>query len=180
MEEYSGVKFEYSIVEGKIPENRIMEYLELDRTLKKFLDTEKNEGNMSMRIKGGFLIKRTGAKMTDLNKGDISMVTGIEDEKIIAIGQAPSSEARMHDGIYRTNPEVRVILHFHNDEILDKISCSAIGPFPYGTTELANAAAECSIKHKFFKINKHGFVIVAKNSEELLNKLENVVKTKIT
>jgi L-fuculose-phosphate aldolase len=164
MEEYKGVKFRYRIVEKELPEEQLKKYLDIDARLKEFLDPENNEGNMSLRLEKGFLIKRAGARMTELTKKSVSMIVEIE-EIVIAAGAIPSSEARMHNEIYRHHPEANMILHFHDEKMLKSFQGPAIGSFPYGSKELADAAG--NLKQKMFMIKDHGFVIIAKDEEEL-------------
>ncbi|MBU0532837.1 class II aldolase/adducin family protein [Candidatus Micrarchaeota archaeon] len=170
MEEYNGVKFSYRLVEGKLPE--ISSYLTLDAKLRGFLNPKKNEGNMSIRVANGFLIKRTGAKMTELGKEDVSLVLEVDEDIVIAVGAVPSSETRMHYEIYGALPEVSIILHFHDENLLEKFEGASVGPFSYGSKELAKAAAKMARLHGIFMIKEHGFVLIAKNEEELLEMMK--------
>ena len=96
METYEGVKFRYRLVENELPADDVKRYLKLDARLREFLDPQENEGNMSMRLAEGFLIKRAGAKMTELTEKDVSLVVGVEEGEVVAAGAVPSSEAKMH------------------------------------------------------------------------------------
>lgn len=171
MEEYEGVKFRLKKLEQKLPEGAVRKFLELDSKLTGFLKPGQNEGNMSMRHWNGFLIKRAGARMGSLGKDDVSCVLRVDSE-VVYTGAEPSSEARMHAGIYEKAPDAGVILHFHDDERLASYEGPSIGPYEYGTLELANAAAG-KAKEKEFMIKEHGFVIIAKDENELIQRLRS-------
>lgn len=176
MEKYEGVKFSYRLVEKELPKDEVREYLGLDAMLKEFLDPQENEGNMSMRLANGFLVKRAGARMTRLTENDVSMVVGIENEEVVAAGAVPSSESKMHHEIYKAVPAARIVLHFHNDMLLERFEKPAIGPFPYGSLGLAEAAGKAAKSHNVFKIREHGFVLIAKDREELLQSMKAISK----
>ena len=170
MERYIGVKFNVKTVEKEIAEQVLHEFLSIDKMIGEHIDPKANEGNLSMRYNGGFLIKRTGTRLAHLKAEDIVFVEKVEDTKVFSTGM-PSSESIMHYEIYATRSDVGIILHFHDEELLKKEFESEIGPFPYGTKELAVAASDAALNHDIIKIREHGFVILAKNKEELKEKL---------
>jgi hypothetical protein len=172
MEEYEGPKFVLTRTDRTLPEVAVKRYLELDARLREFLDPKENEGNMSMRLDEGFLVKRAGARMTELGDADVSWVLEAE-EKVVAAGAEPSSEARMHHEIYKANPGAMIILHFHDDERLGTYEGPSIGPFPYGTLELAKASGEIAKTESMFMIKGHGFVMIAKDEESLLEMMRS-------
>ncbi|MBD3210077.1 hypothetical protein GF318_01730 [Candidatus Micrarchaeota archaeon] len=171
MGEYQGPRFSVRRVAKELPEIETKEFLELDRKLGDFLEPKGNQGNMSMRVPNGFLIKRAGARMTELAGEDVSLVleTGIE---VVAAGAVPSSESMLHYSIYGTDPYANLILHFHDDAMLERFEGPAIGPFPYGSVELAEAAGRIAESEKVFMIRGHGFVIIAKGGDELVERLK--------
>ena len=81
MEEYKGIKFKVVELEGEIPNKEKL--LELDKLISKFIKTEKNEGNLSVRMKNGFLIKKAGSQLTKLKENDVIM--GIAKEASLKI-----------------------------------------------------------------------------------------------
>lgn len=172
MEEYTGVKFRTVIEEGAVGD--VSEFLKIDKLLGKYLHPEENEGNMSLRVDGGFLIKIAGAGMTKLTEKDVVLVKKIESGKVYAVGGTPSSESIMHYSIYNKRKDAGAILHFHDDELMQKIDWEAVGPFPYGSKELADAVADASEKNDKIKIAGHGLVIIARKKEELLGMLEEI------
>lgn len=174
MEEYEGVKFKSIEIYGEVLEKGRL--LEVDKLLSKFLKTKGNEGNLSVRFEKGFLIKRAGSQMTKLKEEDVIFVKEIKEGKVYASGGVPSSEAGMHYEIYKNRKDVKIILHFHDDRLLERKNKGyiEIEPCPYGTEELANAVAEAAKKSEVIKIKKHGFVIVARSKVDLIKKIKEV------
>ncbi len=170
MEEYQGVKFKLKKIEQKLPESAVRKFLALDSRLSDFLSPEQNEGNMSMKHWNGFLIKKSGARMSALGEDDVSCVLRA-DQEVVYSGAVPSSEARMHARIYEKLPDANIILHFHDDEKLADYDGPSIGPYDYGTSELAQAAAQMASQKQEFMIKEHGFVIIAKDEKELIQRL---------
>jgi len=172
LEKYIGVKFHVKTVEKDIEEQAIHEFLSIDKMIGRHIDPKANEGNLSMRYNGGFLIKRTGTYLAHLHEDDIVFVEKVENSKVFSTGM-PSSESIMHYEIYSTRNDVEIILHFHDEDLLKKKFETEVGPFHYGSKELAAAASEAALKSDIIKIKEHGFVILAKNKEELKEKLLN-------
>jgi ribulose-5-phosphate 4-epimerase/fuculose-1-phosphate aldolase len=164
MEEYAGVKFEVKALPGRVEGAAL---LEADRLVARFIRVSGGEGNLSVRKGSGFLIKRTGAQMTKLREEDVVFVKKIEGGTVHAMGGTPSSESRMHWEIYRARKDANVILHFHDDRRLGGKFGAEIGPFPYGTAELAEAAGAASLGSDRIKIRQHGFVAIARDLEDL-------------
>jgi len=172
LERYIGVKFKTRIEKGKI--RNVSEFLKVDRTLARYINPKENEGNMSIRVRGGFLIKKSGARMTSLKKSDVVLVRKVKGNVVCAVGGIPSSESLMHYKIYKKRKDANLVLHFHDDLLLKKLDWPAVGPFPYGSKELANAVAKLSVKSNKIKIKGHGLVIIAGSREELVKILEEV------
>ena len=173
-EEYSGVKFATEVT-GPISEafnSQLEEYLEIDKKLRRYLSPKSNEGNMSMRAGGGFLVKAAGARMTKLTKEDISFVYTVDEEEyaVKSKGKIPSSESFMHHYIYKFYPDISIVLHFHDERLMKKAKhLPTVGPFPYGSHDLAREAAKA--KASVIRIIEHGFVVKARNPEELFSTL---------
>ena len=176
MEEYKGVKFRVVEEPGEINAADAFAFVALDNSLRQFLHPEKNEGNLSIRVRDGFLIKCTGAKLTECNPRDVVLVTRSIGEDVHAIGGKPSSESMMHSEIYHKRKDANIILHFHSDKLLAKPVGPEIGPFPYGTSELAKAAGKAIEGNDIIRIKGHGLVIVALDGEDLVEKLKRLVK----
>jgi len=173
-EEYTGVKFDCEVT-GPISEifnSQSEEYLAIDRKLKNYLSPKSNQGNLSMRAGGGFLIKEAGTQMAKLTKDDISFVYSVDEENyaVKAKGKLPSSEAFLHHYIYKLYPDITVVLHFHDNRLMEKAKhLPTIGPFPYGSHDLAREAAKA--KASVIRIIEHGFVVKARSPEELFSTL---------
>lgn len=166
MEKYKGVKFVYKIKEGKIDRRMTQPLLGIVKVLLRYCKVKENEGNISKRVRKGMLIKRSRVSFKNLTSKDFSHVlkTG---GRIIAIGGIPSSETFMHWEIYKKRSDVNVILHFHDDRLLNKSNFYSVGPYSYGTKKLAKALGRAMKKNTVLKIKKHGFVIVGKTPKEI-------------
>ncbi len=69
-------------------------------------------GNVSARVRGGFLITPTGVPYERLRP---AMIVRMRDDGTAPGGQLrPSSEWRFHRDIYRARPEVRAVVHVHS------------------------------------------------------------------
>lgn len=174
MEEYEGVKFRVVRVERALPPEAVADFLKLDGSLAEFIHPRKNEGNLSMRVESGFVIKRTGARLTTCSAKDAVLVLGVEGDEVRASGGMPSSESRMHWEIYRRRRDAAAILHFHDDALLAGASGPEVGPFHYGTPELADAVGKAAETSDVIRIRKHGLVVVAKDGADLRAKLRRL------
>ena len=170
-EEYTGIKFTCKS-SGKITASpsQINQYLKIDSSLKQFLSPKQNEGNMSMRTQNGFLIKGAGEKITELKKESLSHIIDIDEKSftLTAEGKIPSSESFLHHITYKSQPNINLILHLHNDSLLNSIpkeKFPRIPPLPYGSMELAKAAAKP--KENIIVLENHGFILKAGKEEEL-------------
>ncbi|MEM4359600.1 MAG: class II aldolase/adducin family protein [Candidatus Bilamarchaeaceae archaeon] len=172
-EEYKGVKFQIISIQKIIDEDSILRFLNIDKMLRAFLSPSANEGNLSMRYKNGFLIKRAGSKLTMLQPEDVVFVDRVIDNKVFATGNA-SSESIMHYEIYRARADATIVLHFHDDVLLKKRFQYEVGPFSYGTRELAAAVADVATRSNLIKIREHGFVLITRDSEELKNAISRL------
>jgi hypothetical protein len=176
MERYDGVKFGLVPVDETLAESDLLQYLVLDGAIGKSISTCANEGNMSKRLAKGFLIKKAGSQMSRLGREDVVFVKKVDHGSIHATGR-PSSESMMHHEIYSAREDVNSILHFHDDALLKKIESREksgwvfTGTFPYGTMELARAAARASIESSFIALDLHGLLICAKDDAQLLSML---------
>jgi len=173
MEKYVGVKFKVVAENEKFDPDLL---LKLDRLISKYLKVKGTQGNLSIRFGDGFLIKKTATCMTKLRKEDVAFVRRIEDGKVYASGGTPSSESIMHWEVYAARPEVKIVLHFHDDNLLSRNIGVEVGPFSYGTVEQAKAVTEASKTRDLVKILGHGFVLVASDEKDLEKKLRDLKK----
>ncbi len=170
MEKYKGVKFKIKEVESKFDSRPLVE---LDKKIAGYFQKPVgNEGNLSIRENKGFLIKKSGVKMGEITELDVSLVFEVNDNKVVCSNPIPSSESIMHYNIYRERPEIRIILHFHDDELLKRIE--GIPNYGYGTGKQAEAISRALQKKNVIGIEKHGIVIIGKNKKEIIEGLKKV------
>ncbi len=109
-------------------------------------------GNVSVRLSsaGSFLVsgsQTSGQKSPRLNEFALVENADIDSNCVASMGMVrPSSESMTHAVLYKTNPNIRCVLHAHDRMIWD---CAfdlglAITPaeIEYGTTEMALAVQE--------------------------------------
>lgn len=130
-------------------------------------------GNASLRIPGGMRITPSGVEPERLDPADV--VDMDLDGRILAGALRPSSEWRMHAGIYRARPDAQAIVHCHSRHATalaccgrdipafhymvavaggDSIRCAPYAPF--GTQELADAALVALGGRKACLLANHG------------------------
>lgn len=73
--------------------------------------TKGTSGNLSVRVKGGFLITPTNASLAELAADDLALVS--EEGKHLS-GARPSKEAFLHLAMYLARPEDRAAVHLHS------------------------------------------------------------------
>jgi L-fuculose-phosphate aldolase len=152
-------------------------------------------GNLSARTRRGFLITPTGMPYESLRPADIVEV----DLQGRASGsRLPSSEWRMHLGIYAARPEVEVILHCHSPHAAalsslrrgipafhymvavaggSDIRCAPYATF--GTEELAQRAVEALRDRKACLLANHGMLALAPTLDKALRlalEVENLAR----
>jgi L-fuculose-phosphate aldolase len=99
-------------------------------------------GNVSARIKGGFLITPSGIPYDDLKPGQIvacDLEGGYRGDWL------PSSEWRMHLDLYRGREEAGAVVHVHST-YATALSClrREIPPFHYMTAVAGGATLRCA------------------------------------
>ncbi|MBU0591541.1 class II aldolase/adducin family protein [Candidatus Micrarchaeota archaeon] len=174
MEEYEGVKFKLVIGEGTVPKIYIEDYLKLDNKLSAFINPKENDGNMSIRTSDGFLIKKAGAQVTQLDQDDVVLVRKVDGDLVYAIGGEPSSEAMLHYEIYKNCADASIILHFHDDRLLKKAKGTLVKEYSYGTRGLAVSAGKAAKKSNIIILKGHGLVLRAKDDIELIDTLKKL------
>jgi L-fuculose-phosphate aldolase len=134
-------------------------------------------GNVSARVDGGMLITPTGMAYESLGPSDVVEVT--ETGRVGLGRRAPSSEWRLHLGVYARRPEIGAVVHTHSMfattfSILRReipavhymiavagttaIRCTAYATF--GSAELAENAAAALATGKACLLANHGLVAV--------------------
>ncbi len=178
-EKYAGTKFETIFLENKTN-------FSISKA-KKLIDWAKifsknnlapsyakgSSGNLSFRSKKGFVITPTAMFFEKLKPKDLVEVENFDFRKKIAFAygkKIPSSETPMHFLICKKRKDVNVVLHFHDNFLLEKAMelkiPSTKKEFPYGSIELAEAIAKLLVKEDFVCIKGHGFVCIGKTFSE--------------
>jgi len=152
---------------------------------------ELSSGNLSVRFGEGMLISPGGAKADTIavdNIVEVSLDGDVQGDR------RPSSEWRMHAGIYRHHKEALAVVHTHSDHCVALASNLLplpgfhylVGTFgggdvpcvPYstfGTQELADAAAEALTDRTACLLGNHGMIARGqslKNAVNLAHRLE--------
>jgi L-fuculose-phosphate aldolase len=171
-EKYIGTKFK-TIYQGQFIPNKkeeklILNLIKVGKDLAKLGCRDNNGGNFSVRAKNGIIIKITGAFPHQLKKTDFVLVSGFKKYEVYVYGEKePSSEARLHWGIYQARPEVNCVLHSHDFLAINcfkKISRVVyIKEYPYGTMESARAIKNASKKGDYLIMKNHGVLAMGKN-----------------
>ena len=131
-------------------------------------------GNLSYRVKRGFIISRSGKSMDRMRPEEFVKVTKLSKDKktVFCWGSyLPSSEARLHWEIYLARPEIQVIFHEHDFTTLKAAKKLGL-PItkteePYGTLALVNSVMEILDKHNFIVLKNHGVLVLGKNFQEV-------------
>jgi L-fuculose-phosphate aldolase len=148
-------------------------------------------GNVSVKDGAGFLITPSGVSYGGMTASDVVQLDG--KGSVVGGHLAPSSEWRLHLGIYRARPEVGAIVHAHprhatslactNREIPafhymvaiaggDSIRCAPYAPF--GTDELAEAAARAMQDRRACLLANHGAIAVGRTLSAALDLMTEV------
>jgi len=122
----------------------------------------KATGNLSFRTAGGFIITPTGTDPTTLTAADFVEVLGVDEKEVRVAGpREPSSECRMHAGIYAARPDVNAIFHGHYAPALHATGVAMTAhAVPYGTPAMATETVQALGTGNFVVMRDHGFVAV--------------------
>ena len=145
-----------------------------------------SSGNLSWRVGDEAIISGTGSWLPTLTEEKVSIcqiATGTPSNQI-----RPSMESSFHLGIFRTRPDVNVVLHFQS-EYATAVSCLKNKPtnfnvtaeipvhvgreipiLPYirpGSPELAKAVTKAMKDHNSVLLTNHGQVVCGKNFDEV-------------
>jgi L-fuculose-phosphate aldolase len=72
-------------------------------------------GNVSVRVEGGILVTASGIDPDEMSADDCVLLDG-HGSPIAAEHRVPTSEWRLHVGLYRRRPDVGAIVHTHSPE----------------------------------------------------------------
>ena len=122
----------------------------------------KATGNLSFRTADGFIITPTGTDPATLTTGGFVEVLGVAEKEVRVAGtREPSSECRMHAGIYTARPDVNAIFHGHYAPALQAIGVAMTArEVPYGTPAMATETVQALGTGNFVVMRGHGFVAV--------------------
>nr|KJR71420.1 MAG: fuculose phosphate aldolase [Vulcanisaeta sp. AZ3] len=146
-------------------------------------------GNASARLGGEILITPTSTPKVLIKPQNI---VKMRLDGTVVSGGKPSSEWRMHVGIYKVRDDVKFILHTHPPNILAltqaglNIDASLseatsyvgeIAEVPYirpGTQELADAVSKAVLRRDITAVilRRHGLVTMGSSPYEVLNRTE--------
>jgi L-fuculose-phosphate aldolase len=148
-------------------------------------------GNVSVRDGNGFLITPSGVPYGAMTASDIVQLDG--SGHVVGGHLAPSSEWRLHRGLYRERPDVGAIVHAHPRHATalactgrdipafhymvaitggDSIRCAPYAP--YGTEELTRAAAHALGDRHACLMANHGAVTVGTQLSAALDLMTQV------
>ena len=149
-----------------------------------------NDGNISCRVPGGYLITRSGISKGFMSEEDILLLDSQGCPLSDGPGQ-PSSETAMHLGIYQSRPQTGAIVHAHppyatafalaeadiNQAQLEELriqlgEVAMISYAPAGTSELAQAASTAMADKRAGLLLRHGAITVGANLMEALYRIE--------
>jgi L-fuculose-phosphate aldolase len=147
-------------------------------------------GNVSLRHANGFFISPSGVPYESMSAGDVVQLD-LRGQSVSG-HLPPSSEWRLHMGIYRSRPDVDAIVHAHPRYATavactgrdipafhymvaiaggDSIRCAPYAPF--GTEELAESAARALEGRRACLLGNHGAIAVG---DDLPSALELMVE----
>jgi len=181
---YEGVKYQFIRTNDRSPVHPWLKELQKwctvfhEQKLAPFYEGG-SHGNLSFRIKAGsdsFIITAAKCSLKESTTDDkfyeISKVD-IENKVLYGAGsieRKPSSEAMLHDAIYKRRPEVMAILHGHCEAITknaSKIGIVTTQEFvESGTTRIIDSVMEVLGQHDFIEIKDHGFLSMGSTIEE--------------
>jgi len=201
MEHYKGIKFAVRFAEKKLLDFPIQKELiawgeklsKLD-CIPTYPHPENphiisSAGNLSARIDGKFIVTSAGSNLGVLTQKNFVEIIDVDvhTETIQAIGiEQPSSETMLHNEIYKKREDILVILHGHNDLILQYAQelglKSTRNHYPYGTIKLTESVTEILKDDDEFLIMKgHGFLSFGKTCQQageniirVLNKITKI------
>jgi len=150
-------------------------------------------GNVSMRVGNKVIITPTKFALAELGEDDLVVID--LDGNILFGTHEPSSETHLHLEIYKVREDINGIVHTHpaattafayagepiipvNPESMQYLSDMVVVPYyPFGTAELAKAAAEAACHADALMLERHGIVALGKDLYAAYNLTELVEQT---
>ena len=156
-----------------------------------------SSGNISVRLKDGWLMTPTGSTMGELDPARISK---LDDGGAHISGDEPTKETFLHTAMYEQRPATGAVVHLHSTHSV-AVSCLAdIDPanvlppitayyvmkigtlplvpyFPPGDLDLARAVREMASDHHAVLLANHGPVVAGKSLEDAVYATEELEET---
>ncbi len=144
-----------------------------------------SSGNLSVRFGDNMLISPAGAKADNITADTVVEVSLDGDSQG---GRKPSSEWRMHAGIYKRHEEAEAVVHTHSDYCValasnlmalpgfhylvgtfggDDVPCVPYSTF--GTQQLADDAAQALTHRTACLLANHGMIARGRNLQNAVN-----------
>lgn len=142
-------------------------------------------GNISLRVKGGFLVTPSGIAYDRMKPADVVFMTG--DGSVPGKQRAPSSEWRFHRDIFATRDDANAVVHTHamfattlaclHRDIPafhymvakaggDSIRCAPYATF--GTQKLSDNALRALKGRKACLLANHGMIVLGETLDDAL------------
>jgi L-fuculose-phosphate aldolase len=148
-------------------------------------------GNVSVRDGAGFLITPSGVPYGTMTASDVVQLDSAG--RVVGGHLSPSSEWRLHLGLYAERPDLGAIVHAHPRHTTalactgrdipafhymvaiaggDSIRCAPYAPF--GTEELAQAAARAMIGRRACLLANHGAIAASASLQGALDLMTEI------
>lgn len=180
----SVVKFTTVFLESYLPRYRQIDTLiACAKKLSQLGILEGSSGNMSFRTKKGFLITCANTELGKLGSRPLEYeFAEVLDLQELASGimcvrargfQPPSSESPIHWMVYRLRPEVKAVLHVHDDLVLgcaEELGLAITARFQVaGTRELMKEVERLLLECpgvQYFVLRQHGTVAIGQSIKQ--------------
>lgn len=150
------------------------------------------DGNLSVRVPGGFLVTRSGCAKGLLTESDL---VAVDSAGKTSASQTlrPTSELALHLACYRARPEIAAVIHAHPPTVVARTLAGRplpievlpealliLGPVqevPYamtGTSELAEATGKAIASADVAILERHGAVAVGRDLDQALIRMETL------
>ncbi len=183
------VRFETVFVNKTPPDDeRTKELIYWSKRFDRLGLAPKSAGNLSFRIKKGFIITATGVELRAVEKENLVEVLKVEVEKgqilVYVKGRVvPSKESVLHSGIYGLRPEINAVFHTHDQMVLEfaeelKLPCTE-GEQPRGSHELVKEVQRMlglAKNTKYLVLRNHGVISMGETLEEAGRLVEDMNK----
>jgi len=176
-EKYVGTKFNTIFLNKQVPKSKRIEELIYwgekfyKMGLSKPYEGGGSTGNLSFRVKSGFIIKGSYTNLGKMRKEDLVKVIKCKGLNVYVIGKKePSSETLLHHAIYKKRSEINAIFHLHDYLVMKagkKLHIVETKRYqPYGTLELVKEVMKILDKNNYIILKNGGIVALGKTIKE--------------